>query len=115
MILEIALGIVLAVIILAYWPHILSGGLFLVVVGLVLLAIAVAIFTETGQAIIVVATVGGVFLWVVNKIIDKEKEIHALKEANRKARASYSASTADKDLSPRLKQDEADRGSVGNQ
>lgn len=109
MILEIALGIVLAVIILAYWPYILTGGFALVAVGLVLLAIAATIFTETGQSIIVAVIIGGAFFWVTNKIIDKGKEMRALKEANRKARASYSANTTDEDLSPRLKQDEAER------
>ena len=79
MILEIALGIVLAVIILAFWDVILSLGLILIVAAIVLIAAGLLIlWAVTGYKSfgIGVAAVGGIFLimWFKEFMSNKRSE-----------------------------------------
>jgi len=79
MILEIALGIVLAVIILAFWEVILGLGLILMVAAIVLIAAGLLILwavTDYKSFGIFVAAIGGIFLimWFKEFMLKKRIE-----------------------------------------
>jgi hypothetical protein len=76
MILKIALGIVLAVIILAFWEVILGLGLILMVAAIVLIAAGLIILwtvSDLGSFGIVIAITGGIFLITWSLESRKEK------------------------------------------
>ena|SRR5208283_733643 len=71
-VLEIALGIVLAVVILAFWPAILGLGIILLAGAIALIAAGLVILwavKDSGSLGIVVAVVGGIFLIVWRQVL----------------------------------------------
>ena len=94
MILEIALGIVLAVVILAFWQVILGLGLILLVVAIVLIAAGLAILwavKDSESFGIVVAVVGGIFLimWFARFMSKKRSGSNTNDEEGRRRSLGY--------------------------
>lgn len=89
LILQVALGIVLAVIILAFLPQLFTAALWIALAVLAVGAIAAAIFTEVGQKIGIGAAVlvGLFWLFVKFNAEVKESKESAVRMANQGAEA----------------------------
>lgn len=92
LIIQIALGIVLAVIILAFLPQLFTVALWIVLAVLAVGAIAVAISTEVGRQIVIgIAVLVGIF-WILAKFDAETKES---KEATERMSNQDSVAPAD--------------------